>query len=94
MKLDTAYWEVRQAIAITAYFGGLRVAECMNLALEKIIRGPEGFTITHTRAKQRSDKRSTKFLVPQLGGYADLLAVCIVFFVLFLAGYYFLSFRK
>ena len=59
MKLDTAYWEVRQAIAITAYFGGLRVAECMNLALEKIIRGPEGFTITHTRAKQRSDKRST-----------------------------------
>ena len=75
MKLDTAYWEMRQAIAITAYFGGLRVAECMDLALEKIIRGPEGFTITHTRAKQRSDKRSTKFLVPQVGGYADLLAV-------------------
>jgi len=75
MKLDTAYWEVRQAIAITAYFGGLRMVECMNLELEKMIRGSDGFNITHTRAKQRSDKKSTKFLVPQEGGYADLLAV-------------------
>lgn len=74
MKMDSAYWTVRRAIAITAYFGGLRMVECMDLALEKIIRGPEGFTITHTRAKQRSDKMSTKFLVPQEGGYADLLA--------------------
>ena len=51
MKMDSAYWMVRRAIAITAYFGGLRMVECMDLALEKIIRGPEGFTITHTRAK-------------------------------------------
>ena len=74
MKLDSGYWIVRRAIAITAYFGGLRMVECMDLALEKIIRGPEGFTINHTRAKQRSDKMSTKFIVPQEGGYADLLA--------------------
>ena len=50
------------------------MVECMDLALEKIIGGPEGFTINHTRAKQRSDKMSTKFVVPQEGGYADLLA--------------------
>jgi integrase len=75
MKLDTAFWEVRQAIALTAYFGGLSLVECMDLELEKISRDSEGFTITHTRAKQRSDKITTKFLVPQMGGYANLLAV-------------------
>jgi len=75
MKLDTAYWEVRKAIAVTAVFGGLRMIECMNLELEKICRGPEGYTITHARAKQRSDKINTKFLVPQEGGFADILAV-------------------
>ena len=74
MKADTGYWEVRKAIAITAYFGGLRMVECMELQLEKITRGADGFTVTHTRAKQRSDKTSTKFLVPQVGGYADQLA--------------------
>jgi len=74
MELDTAYWMVRKAIVVTVYFGGLRMVECMNLELEKIVRGPEGFTITHSRAKQRSDKMSTKFLVPQVGGYADILS--------------------
>ena len=43
--------------------------------LEKIIRGSDGFTITHTRAKQRSDTTSTKFLVPEEGGFANMLAV-------------------
>jgi hypothetical protein len=33
-EMDTAYWEVRQSIAITAFFGGLRLAECMDLKLE------------------------------------------------------------
>ena len=74
MKADTGYWLVRKAIAITAYFGGLRMVECMELQLEKITRGADGFTVTPTRAKQRSDKNSTKFLVPQVGGYADQLA--------------------
>ena len=75
MKLDTAYWEVRRAIAIVAVFGGLRMAECIDLSLEKISRGPDGFTITHTRSKQRSDKLSTKFMIPKAGGFADMLAV-------------------
>ena len=75
MKLDSAYWEVRRAIVIVAFFGGLRVSECRQLSLEKICRGPDGFTVTHVRVKQRSDKLSTKFLVPQAGGFADMLAV-------------------
>jgi integrase len=72
--MENTYWEVRQAIAITAYFGGLRLLECMDLKLEQITRGPDGYTITHTRAKQRSDKMATKYLVPQTGGYATQLA--------------------
>ena len=49
--------------------------ECIDLSLEKISRGPNGFTITHTRSKQRSDKLSTKFMIPQAGGVADMLAI-------------------
>jgi len=74
-EMPNAFWEVRQAIVIMAFFGGLRLTECMNLQLEKIIRSSVGYTITHSRAKQRSDKMFTKFLVPQEGGYADRLAV-------------------
>ena len=33
-KMETAYWEVRQAIAFMAYFGGLRLTECIDLKLE------------------------------------------------------------
>jgi hypothetical protein len=40
----------------------------MDLKLEQIIRHADGYTITHKRAKQRSDKKFTKFLVPQDGG--------------------------
>jgi L-2-hydroxyglutarate oxidase LhgO len=47
----------------------------MDLELEKISRDSEGFTITNTRVKQRSEKKTTKFLVPQMGGYANHLAV-------------------
>ena len=74
-EMDTAYWEVRQSIAITAFFGGLRLAECMDLKLEQFIRSTEGYSITHTRAKQRTDKMSTKFLVPEEGGYAKKLEI-------------------
>jgi hypothetical protein len=49
-KMDTTYCEVRQAIAITAYFGGLRLTECLDLKLEQIIRSEDGYTITHTQA--------------------------------------------
>ena len=37
--------------------------ECMALKLEKIVRSPVGYTITHMRAKQRSDKTFSKFVV-------------------------------
>ena len=51
-KMENAYREVRQAIAIVAYLGGLRLAECLEPVLENIIRGSEGYTITHSRVKQ------------------------------------------
>ncbi len=73
--MDTAYWELRKALAITVVFGGLRMIECMNLELEKINRGPEVYTIIHSRDKQRSDKMDTKFLVPHEGGFTDVLAI-------------------
>jgi hypothetical protein len=76
-EMPTPYWEVRQSIVMMAFFGGLRLQETCDLELEKIIRGPEGYTITHMRCKQRDDKTSTKFVVPQEGGYADRLAVYI-----------------
>ena len=74
-EMPSAYWEVRQAVAILAYFGGLRNQECMDLKLEQIIRNADGYTITHKPAKQRSDKKFTKFVVPQEGGYADRLSI-------------------
>jgi len=76
-EMPTPYWEVRQSIVMMAFFGGLRLQETCDLELEKIIRGPEGYTITHMRCKQRDDKTFTKFVVPQEGGYADRLAVYI-----------------
>ena len=75
MQIDTAYWEVRRAIIIVAYFEGLRMAECMQLELEKFTRTAEGYQIVHSRAKQRTDKMSTKFLVPDKGGFANMLDV-------------------
>jgi integrase len=74
-EMVNPYWEVRQAIVILAFFGGLRLQECCDLKLEQIIRSSVGYTITHKRAKQRSDKKSTKFVVPQEGGYADRLGI-------------------
>jgi integrase len=74
-KMENAYWEVRQAITIMAFFGGLRMAECMTLKLERIKRGPEGYTVSHSRVKQRSDKRDSKFLVPEDGGFAAQLDI-------------------
>ena len=47
----------------------------MDLALEKVERKPEGLYVTHTRAKQRTDKKETRFLVPSNGDidYAALV---------------------
>ena len=74
---NNTYWEVRQAIAIVSFFGGLRLVECLELKMEQFTWGPDGCTITHTRAKQRSDKMFTKFLVPEAGGFASKLATYI-----------------
>jgi len=75
-RMDTAYWLVRQAICIVAFFGGLRLQECMDLVLEKIQRSKEGYFITHSRVKQRrSDKLESRFLVPEAGGFAAQLAL-------------------
>ena len=58
-------------VIILAYFGGLRHTELMDLALEKVERKPEGLYVTHTRAKQRTDKKETRFLVPSNDGDVD-----------------------
>ncbi len=73
--MESAYWLVRQAITIVAFFDGLRLQECQDLKLEKIVRTQDGFRIVHTRVKQRSDQRDTAFIVPAEGGFADRLAV-------------------
>jgi hypothetical protein len=73
-RMENAYWLVRQAICIVAFFGGLRLQECMDLVLEKIQRGKEGHLVTYRRAKQRSsDKLEGRFLVPDAGGFAAQL---------------------
>ena len=64
-NLNSPYWLVRKVIAIVATFGGLRQIECMDLELEKFCSKSDGIYITHSRAKQRTDKRTTKFLVPR-----------------------------
>ena len=65
-------------MVILSFFGGLRQTEVMDLKLEKFSSSPDGVYITHERAKQRSDKRETKFLVPrsktvEMTDYAGIL---------------------
>ncbi|MFN9906836.1 MAG: hypothetical protein ACK56F_12065, partial [bacterium] len=43
--------------------------------LERIIRNNDGYKITHSHKKQRSDQRESVFIVPAAGGFADRLAV-------------------
>jgi site-specific recombinase XerC len=74
-NMDSSYWLVRQAISIVAFFGGLRLQECQGLVLEKMVRTSEGYKITHSRVKQRSDQRDSVFLVPANGGFADRLGI-------------------
>ena len=72
---QSPYWLVRKVIIIIAFFGGLRHTELMEVMVEKIESKPEGLFITHERAKQRSDKRQSKFLVPRTGSldYASVV---------------------
>ena len=63
--LQGGYWEVRKAIVILAFFGGLRLVEAMGLELEKISPCAEGFNVVHKRAKGRTDKPDSKFKVPK-----------------------------
>ncbi len=55
-------------------YPGLQMIECMNLELEKINRGPEFYTITHSRAKQRSDKMYISSNKPAILVMANRLA--------------------
>ena len=76
MYLGTPYWCVRKAVVITTYFGGLRKTELESLELEKIVSTPLGIEVTHARAKQRSDCKETKFLIPRNGeqpNYAEIV---------------------
>ena len=74
-KMESSYWLVRQAIVIVAFFGGLRLQECQDLVLEKFVRSSDGFKVTHSRCKQRSDQRDSAFFVPEIGGFAARLGV-------------------
>jgi len=62
---STPYWLVRKVVIIVAYFGGLRYIETASLQLERVSVEQEGVFITHSRAKQRSDKTETRFLIPR-----------------------------
>ena len=64
-ELEGGYWEVRKAIVVLAYFGGLRLVEAMGLEVEKITPCAKGFDVVHDRAKGRTDKPSSKFTVPK-----------------------------
>jgi hypothetical protein len=68
-NMQSSYWLVRQAISIVSFFGGLRIQECQD------IRNNDGFKITHSRKKQRSDQQESVFIVPAAGGFADWLAI-------------------
>ena len=61
----TPYWIVRKTIVCLAYYGGLRHTEMMDIQIELCESTSEGIYVTHSRAKQRSDKRSSRFLVPR-----------------------------
>ena len=67
-----------------AYFGGLRHIELFNLTLEKIVSASTGVIVTHNRAKQRSDRLESKFLIPRVStetatNYAAIVEVYLDF---------------
>ena len=64
-EASSPYWTVRKTIVCLAYYGGLRHTEMMEIKIELCESTSEGVYVTHSRAKQRSDKRISKFLVPR-----------------------------
>ena len=74
-NMETTYWLVRQAIVIVAFFGGLGLKECQDLLLEKMVRNRDGYKVTPSPCKQRSDQWESAFLVPENGGFAASLGV-------------------
>ena len=69
--LSWAYWLVRKAVVVLAFFGGLRHCASMNLVLERLSRTKEGVYVMHESAKQNSDKQNSKFLVPRATTESD-----------------------
>jgi hypothetical protein len=62
--------------APVAFFGGLHLHECLDLALEKIQRSQKGYLVTQSRVKQRRSKKlESWFLVLEAGGYAAQLGL-------------------
>ena len=73
-ELDDAYWLVRKAVVILAYYGGLRLVDLMNLELQNFSSSIEGVFVV----QQRSDNRETRFLVPR-GGETDCFTSKAIF---------------
>ena len=74
-ELGTPYWKVRKCIVIFAFFGGLRKIELESLLLENISSTPEGVSVLHSRAKQRTDVRNSKFVIPRMATGVNYAAV-------------------
>lgn len=60
---------------ILAFFGGLRHTEIMDLEIEKMRNSGDGIYVTHKRAKQRSDKKDSVFLIPVCSNGPNYAAV-------------------
>jgi hypothetical protein len=65
-------FNILQVVVVFSFFGGLRHTEVMDLSLERIVSNKKGVTVSHNRAKQRSDKLEAKFLVPRALQQGDL----------------------
>ena len=76
--LVSPYWLVRKVVIILTFFGGLCHTELMDLKLEGTTFNREGIIISHSRAKQRSDKRDTKYLVPRATAKCNIDFTAIV----------------
>ena len=61
------FWLVRQCIIISSYFGSLKFVEAASLQLETVNIKKHDVYITHSRAKQRSDKMVTRWVMQRDG---------------------------
>ena len=50
----------------------------MDLQIEKMVKKNDGMLVTHCRSKQRSDKKETKFQVPN-DGPGNFAAVIVIY---------------